>query len=103
MEQTTLSVRMDTEIKKQFDDFCVQVGMNAATAVNMFARAVLREKRLPFELSAIELTENGYTPEFEAEILREAEECYAAVANGTITPFKSVAELRAALDAEEDD
>jgi len=56
-----------------------------------------------FELSSAELTENGYTPEFEAEVLAEMEECYAAVANGTIKPYQSVAELRAALDAEEDD
>ena len=51
MSQTTFSVRMDTEIKRQFDEFCSQVGMNASTAFNMFARAVLREKRLPFEVT----------------------------------------------------
>jgi DNA-damage-inducible protein J len=42
---------MDTEVKNQFDDFCGKVGMNASTAFNMFARAVLREKRLPFEVT----------------------------------------------------
>ena len=51
MPQTTFSVRMDTEVKKQFDDFCNNVGMNASTAFNMFARAVLREKRLPFDVT----------------------------------------------------
>ena len=51
MAQTTFSVRMDSEIKKEFDDFCMQVGMNTTVAFNMFARAVLREKRLPFEIA----------------------------------------------------
>ena len=51
MAQTTFSVRMDSEIKEQLDDFCMQVGMNATTAFNLFARAVLREKRLPFEVT----------------------------------------------------
>jgi len=51
MAQTTFSVRMDSEIKKQFDEFCAQVGMNTTVAFNMFARAVLREKRLPFEVT----------------------------------------------------
>ena len=51
MPQTTLSVRMDSEVKEQFDEFCSQVGMNPTVAVNMFARAVLREKRLPFEIT----------------------------------------------------
>ena len=47
------------------------------------------------------LTENGYTPEFEAELLLEAEKCYAAVANGTAKIYNNAAELRAALDAED--
>jgi len=51
MAQTTFSVRMDSEIKKQLDDFCTQVGMNTTTAFNLFARAVLREKRLPFDVT----------------------------------------------------
>jgi DNA-damage-inducible protein J len=51
MTQTTFSVRIDAEVKKQFDAFCSDVGMNASTAFNMFARAVLREKRLPFDVT----------------------------------------------------
>jgi len=51
MPQTTFSVRMETEVKRQFDDFCANVGINASTAFNMFARAVLREKRLPFDVT----------------------------------------------------
>lgn len=51
MAQTTFSVRMDSEVKQQFDDFCAKVGMNTTVAFNMFARAVLREKRLPFEVT----------------------------------------------------
>jgi len=51
MAQTTFSVRMDSEVKKQLDDFCAKVGMNTTVAFNLFARAVLREKRLPFEVT----------------------------------------------------
>jgi DNA-damage-inducible protein J len=51
MAQTTFSVRMDADVKRQFDDFCSRVGMTASTAFNMFARAVLREKRLPFDVT----------------------------------------------------
>ena len=51
MGQTTLSVRMDEGIKKRFDTFCADVGMNATVAVNMFVRATLREKRIPFEIN----------------------------------------------------
>ncbi len=51
MSQTTLSIRMDADIKKRFDAFCADAGMNATVAVNMFARAVLREQRIPFEIT----------------------------------------------------
>ncbi len=61
------------------------------------------EHRIPFELSSVRLTENGFTPEFESAVLTDLEECYAGVANGTLKPYQSVAEMRAALDAEEDD
>ncbi|HBT96640.1 MAG TPA: type II toxin-antitoxin system antitoxin, RelB/DinJ family [Desulfobulbaceae bacterium] len=53
MAQTTFSVRMDSEVKKALDDFCAEVGMNSTVAFNMFARAVLREKRLPFEVTTV--------------------------------------------------
>jgi DNA-damage-inducible protein J len=51
MTQTTFSVRMDSDVKKQLDEFCGNVGMTTTVAFNMFARAVLREKRLPFEVT----------------------------------------------------
>ena len=52
MAQTTLSVRMDDEVKRKFDAFCAEVGMNASVAVNLFAKAVIREHRIPFEICA---------------------------------------------------
>ena len=51
MAQTTLNVRMDEDIKKEFDAFCLKVGLNTSVAVNLFARAVLRERRIPFEIT----------------------------------------------------
>jgi len=51
MGQSTLSIRMDDDIKRGFDSFCNEVGLNASVAVNMFVRTVLRENRIPFEIS----------------------------------------------------
>jgi DNA-damage-inducible protein J len=42
---------METRVKEQLDEFCHDVGMNTNTAINMFAKAVLREKRLPFDVT----------------------------------------------------
>ena len=51
MAQTTLNVRMDEDVKNALEDFCQDVGMNVSVAVNMFAKAVIREQRLPFEVT----------------------------------------------------
>lgn len=52
MSQTTLNVRIDEDLKRRFDAFCTEVGMNASVAVNLFVKAVIREQRIPFEISA---------------------------------------------------
>ncbi len=52
MAQATFSIRMDENLKKQFDLLCNDFGMNATTAFNIFARAVVRERKIPFEIAA---------------------------------------------------
>ena len=51
MAQTTFSVRMDESLKNQFDALCKEFGMNPSTAINIFARAVVRTRKIPFEIS----------------------------------------------------
>ena len=53
MPTSTFSVRMDEKLKMELDELCAQFGMNTSTAINLFARAVVRERRIPFEISAI--------------------------------------------------
>ncbi len=52
MAQATFSVRMDEGLKNQFDSLCKEFGMNTSTAINVFARTVVRERKIPFEISA---------------------------------------------------
>lgn len=52
MAQTNISIRMDEDLKKQFDAFCSDVGMNMTTAICIFAKTVVRERRIPFEISS---------------------------------------------------
>lgn len=58
MTQSTFSVRMDNTLKKQFELLCKDFGMNMSTAINVFAKAVVRERKIPFEIasSAPEIT-----------------------------------------------
>ena len=52
MAVSTFSVRMDENLKNELDELCAQFGMNTSVAINIFARAVFREHRIPFEISA---------------------------------------------------
>ncbi|MED9967009.1 MAG: type II toxin-antitoxin system RelB/DinJ family antitoxin [Blautia sp.] len=51
MSQTTVSVRMDDTLKKDFDSVCNELGLSMTTAITMLAKKMTREKRLPFEVS----------------------------------------------------
>lgn len=51
MSQSTLSVRMDDDLKREFDKVCNDLGFSMSTAVTMLAKKMTREKRVPFEVS----------------------------------------------------
>ena len=51
MAQTTVSVRMEDGLKKDFDSVCEELGLSMTTAIVMLAKKMTREKRLPFEVS----------------------------------------------------
>ena len=51
MSQTAFSIRMDENLKRDFSQFCENVGMNMTTAFVVFAKAAVRERRFPFEIA----------------------------------------------------
>ena len=75
MAQTTFSVRMDENLKRQFDSLCQEFGMNTSTAINVFARAVVRQRRIPFEIASApeEITRDGALQAFRALRAQAAE------------------------------
>ncbi len=52
MTQTNVNIRMDKNLKEQFDKFCKDVGMTMTTAFCIFAKKSVREQRIPFEITA---------------------------------------------------
>ena len=52
MAQTNINIRMDEDLKKEFDGLCTELGLNMTTAFNVFARTVVRQRRIPFEIAA---------------------------------------------------
>ncbi len=50
MAQTNVNVRMDEGLKMQFDSLCNELGLNMSTAINIFAKTMVRQRRIPFEI-----------------------------------------------------
>ena len=51
MAQTTINVRIDEDLKKQFEIFCNETGLNISTAITMFVKTVVRENEIPFKIA----------------------------------------------------
>jgi DNA-damage-inducible protein J len=52
MALKTVNIRIDEELKKQAESLFADFGMNTTTAFTIFAKAVVRERRIPFEITA---------------------------------------------------
>ena len=90
MAQTNVNIRMDAELKRQFEAFCADVGMSMTTAFCVFAKKAVRENRIPFEVS-------GDLPNEETR--RALEETRKGI--GLSRPFSSVQELMEDLNADD--
>ncbi|MCL2059282.1 MAG: type II toxin-antitoxin system RelB/DinJ family antitoxin [Oscillospiraceae bacterium] len=97
-----MHIRVNPEIKAKVEPILAAIGLSFSDVFNLTLNQIYLKRKIPFELSSIQLTENGYTQEFEKEILRDIEKAHTAVANGAVT-YKNAADLRVALDAEGDD
>ena len=67
MAQSNISIRIDDEVKKQFDNLCDKLGLTMSTAINLFIKAFIRENGIPFALSI-----NDYNEETQ-KVIEEVE------------------------------
>ncbi|MDR0881063.1 MAG: type II toxin-antitoxin system RelB/DinJ family antitoxin [Candidatus Adiutrix sp.] len=54
MTQTNINIRMDEDLKLKFDALCGRMGLTMTAAFNVFAKAVVRQQGIPFEVTAKE-------------------------------------------------
>ena len=52
MATTSITIRMDEKLKKQAEILFEDMGLNMTTAFTMFAKAVVRQNKIPFEITA---------------------------------------------------
>lgn len=93
MTQSNICIRIDENLKKQFDSICGELGFTMSTAINIFVKKVVREKAVPFTLSL-----NDYN--------LETQKAIEDVENGNITyvPYTTAREvIQAILEDDSDD
>ncbi len=84
MSQTTISMRIDEDLKKEMEETCKELGLNITTAFTMFAKKVSREHRIPFEVSI--------DPFYSASNLKSIDESIEQIKQGKVV-VKTMEEL----------
>ena len=51
MAQTNINIRIDEDLKREFDNLCSELGLTMTAAINIFAKTVVRQQRIPFEIA----------------------------------------------------
>jgi len=64
-----LNVRTDATTKREAQRVFKRMGFDLSTGVNMYLYRVVQDKAMPFTPRTV----NGFTPEFEAQMIREGE------------------------------
>ena len=72
-----ISLRVDDELKRGAEKTLNDIGLSMSTAINIFLKTVVRENRIPFELSA--------DPFYSKENMKELERRVHAVRSGAST------------------
>ena len=49
---TTVSIRMDDDMKRELDQMCEAMGMNISTFYMIYTKKALRDHKIPFEIEA---------------------------------------------------
>lgn len=80
MATTSVTIRMDEKLKKQVEILFEDMGLNMTTAITMFAKAVVRQNKIPFEITA--------DPFYSESNLKMLEQRIADIESGKSIPKK---------------
>ncbi len=85
----TVNIRMDKNLKERLSALCEELGMPVSTAFLLFAKAMVREGGIPFDVKVAEPNETTYAA---MEAAERGEDLYG--------PFNTVEEMMESLNAE---
>lgn len=64
MNYKNVSVRLEENLKKEFEKICDEMGMKMSAAFAIFVKAVVRQRRIPFDVEASTKKEGEETNDF---------------------------------------
>ncbi len=88
MATTSVTIRMDETLKKQVETLFDEMGLNMTTAFTVFAKTVVRQGRIPFEI-AVEPFYGKANQEYLKKVIDEYESGGAKLINKTMEELES--------------
>ncbi len=49
---TTVTVRLDSDLKQQAENICNEMGLNMSSAITIFLKRLVKDRAIPFKVSA---------------------------------------------------
>jgi len=86
-----ITIRIDENVKQQAEDMLSEIGLNMTTYINSSLRALVREKKVPFELTTKQQANSEY--------LTKLDESIAQAERGEVVKY-TMGELKALVDGE---
>lgn len=87
----TIQVRVSDKDKKAVQKVLDSLGLDVTSAVRVFFKRIIFDEGIPFPVSK-RLTVNGFTPEFEAEVLKASKDTRGSISFDS--PDEAVAHIR---------
>ena len=60
MAQTAITIRVDQDLKNNFDTLCEDFGLSITSAFTIFMKAVVRERKIPFEIQSKNMEQRNF-------------------------------------------
>ena len=60
MAQTAITIRVDQDLKNNFDTLCEDFGLSITSAFTIFMKAVVRERKIPFEIQSKNMDQRNF-------------------------------------------
>lgn len=85
-----MTISIEDDVKSEFSAICKEIGMSPSTAITIFAKAVIRERGIPFRLTAADVPSVKTQEEHEAicrnyneHLMRELVQAYEEMKAGS--------------------